>query len=165
MREISKGNDMRRDTKKCGAAVVLCFGLIANYAHAAEDSYPAHEVAVATGVAWNDSKSANFAGIEYEYRKSAKWGFGGLYETTWRGFDLEIVAAQVNYYPTQDWRLFAGAGVERKLKVRKNKALARFGAGYLIPVGKVVITPLLYIDWVEDNSTVTYLGFSVGFHL
>ena len=156
---------MKLAAKGLATATLLGLAALPHYTIAAEGSYPAHEIAIATGVALNDSTSANFAGIEYEYRKSATWGFGALYETTWRGFDLEITAAHANYYPSKKWRLFAGAGVERKLKTRVDKALARFGAGYVIPVGNFAVTPLLYIDWVEDNSTVTYLGISVGFHL
>ncbi len=152
-------------TFRLAAVGFLVFVVAPSIAEEAEGHYPLHEIAIAAGGAWNDSESANFAGIEYEYRASAKWGFGGLYETTWRGFDLEIVAAHATYFPTSDWKFFAGAGIERELRKQKDKALARFGVGYLLPAGEVTLMPLLYVDWVEDNSTVTYLGLAVGFHL
>lgn len=56
----------------------------------AAKAFPSQEIAIVVGAAWNHSESASFAGVEYEYRHSARWGFGGYYETTWRGFDRDL---------------------------------------------------------------------------
>ena len=122
-----------------------------------------HHIALVGGFAENDSKSAKFTGVEYEYRIADRWGIGGYYEFTFDGFDLEAIGLIGTYRPSGAWKIMGGGGVERKLGTNKDKRLLRLGVGYDFHVGDSSLTPVLAVDWVEDNSYVLYLGVAIGF--
>lgn len=115
------------------------------------------------GFARHHSKEANFLGLEYEYRLSDKWSIGGYYEQTFNGFDLEALGLIATYHPSGSWKVMGGIGGEGKLNSDKTKLLLRFSVGYEFPVGETTITPIVAVDWIEDNSTTAYLGVAVGF--
>ena len=129
----------------------------------AEGTHHPHHLAVAGGFARHHSKNTNFLGLEYEYRLNDRWGIGGFYEQTFNGFDIEALGLIGTYHPSSGWKVLGGIGSEGKLDSNKSKWLLRAGVGYDFPVGDTTVTPLLAIDWIEDNSSVAYLGVAVGF--
>ena len=129
----------------------------------AESGYHQHHVAVVGGFARHHSKNANYLGLDYEYRLNDMWGIGGFYEQTFNGFDIEALGITGTYHPGDGWKFMAGAGSEGKLDNNKSKWLLRGSVGYDFHVGHTIITPLITVDWIEDNSTTTYLGVAVGF--
>ena len=131
--------------------------------HESAHEYHQHHLAVVGGFARHHGHDANFLGLEYEYRLSDKWGIGGYYEQTFNGFDLEALGLIGTYHPGGGWKLMGGIGGEGKLNSDKTKLLLRFSIGHDFHVGQTTITPLLAVDWIEDNSTATYLGVAVGF--
>ena len=129
----------------------------------AADEYHAHHLAVVGGFARHHGHDANFLGLEYEYRLNDKWGIGGYYEQTFNGFDLEALGVIGTYHPGRGWKVMGGIGGEGKLDNDETKLLLRFSVGYNFHVGETTITPIVAVDWIEDNSTATYLGVAVGF--
>ncbi len=144
------------------AFVLLILLTIPQMLLAADADHP-HHLAVVGGFARHHSKDANFLGLEYEYRLTDRWGIGGYYEQTFDGFDLEALGLLGIYHPGSGWKFIGGIGVEGKLNSNKSKLLLRASVGYDFHAGKTSITPLLAVDWIEDNSTTTYLGVAVGF--
>ncbi len=144
------------------AFVLLILLTIPQMLLAADTDHP-HHLAVVGGFARNNSKDANFLGLEYEYRLNDKWGIGGYYEQTFNGFDIEALGLLGTYHPSGGWKVLGGIGVEGKLNSNKSKWLLRAGVGYGFHVGDTSITPLFVVDWIENNSSVVYLGVAVGF--
>ena len=145
------------------AVLLLCTVSPSLTAAEPEHSNHPHHLAGVVGVASHESRDGRFLGLEYEYRLNEKWGIGGYYEQTFDGFDLEALGLMATYHPGQNWRLLGGIGGEGKLNTDKTKLLVRAAIAYDFHVGSVSLSPLLAIDWIEDNSYVVYLGLGVGF--
>ena len=56
---------------------------------AGEEHHP-HHLAAGTGIAWLDSKSSGYVGVDYIYSWESGWGVGGFYEEVLGDFDLQV---------------------------------------------------------------------------
>ena len=147
------------------ALAILLLSAVSQSLAAAEPDHSdhSHHLAGVVGVASHESRDGRFLGVEYEYRLNDNWGIGGYYEQTFDGFDLEALGLMGTFHPGQNWKVLGGVGAEGKLNTDKTKLLVRAAIAYDFHVGSVSLSPLLAIDWIEDNSYVVYLGLGVGF--
>lgn len=56
-----------------------------------------------------------------------------------------------------------GIGGEGKLDSAQNLLLLRGGISYEFHLNSLAISPLLAVDWIENNSNVGYLGVGFGY--
>jgi hypothetical protein len=159
---------------RVGPLLILAIGTIAGSAIASaaehgDGSTDHHQgphrnhIAGAAGVGWHDSESALSLTIEYERRLYQKWGVIGFWEETFGDFDLGAIGVLGAYHPSENWKVFTGTGIERKLKAKKNKGLIRVGGTYGWHFGNFSVGPLMSIDFVEGGNRVYYLELTGGY--
>ena len=155
---------MRRKSWLTFAGVVLasCSQPIWAADAGAEGHHP-HHAALATGIAWQNSKSSAYLGADYVYSWPDGWGIGAFYEEVNGDFDLQVIGLLFSRKFGHGWKFNFGPGMERKIKKNKNLYLVRFQVGYDWHAGHWSWGPQLTVDWIEDDNTTTYLGFSVGY--
>lgn len=100
-------------------------------------------------------------GLEYEYRWSKKWGFGGAYERLNKAHDGDgatVWTAMAFYHPIEHVKVGFGPGQERiGGAYQKNKDLLRFAVAYEYPINeKFEIVPTLDIDLIDGD--VAFVG-------
>ncbi len=127
------------------------------------DGHHPHHVALATGIAWQDSKNSVYLGADYVYSWPSGWGVGGFYEEVDGDFDLQVIGLLFSRKIGHGWKFNFGPGMERKIKKNKNLLLFRLQGGYDWHSGHWSWGPQLTVDLIEDGHTTTYVGFSIGY--
>jgi hypothetical protein len=129
---------------------------------------PHHHVAVIVGggVETESSQSdrAGFAlGFSYEYRFHEKWGIGASVDAIGQNTMRDsAVAVPVSYHLTEQWRLFAGPGIE--FTDHHNEFLLRFGVGYEFRLsGMWTLAPEVVADFVEGGKKLFIGGLALGY--
>lgn len=141
----------------------LVFSLLSFGVSAAEGDHHPHHVALATGIAWYDSKNSVYLGADYVYSWENGWGVGGFYEEVNGDFELQVIGLLISRNFHNGWKLNFGPGVEHKIEKNKNLALFRVQTGYGWHSGGWSWGPDLTVDLIEDGNTTYYAGFSVGY--
>ncbi|MCX2983373.1 hypothetical protein EYC98_21135 [Halieaceae bacterium IMCC14734] len=129
---------------------------------------PYHHLAVvlAGGVEKKSDHDENtsMAGLEYEYRFSAKLGIGAVYEEL--GEDAvrnQAVILPLSIHPGGHWRIFTGPGYE--WHGSKEKYLWRLGGGYEFNIGgHWSLAPEASVDMIENGDSTWLLGLALGYH-
>lgn len=103
-------------------------------------------------------------GAEYIYRFDPVLAVGGVVEGI--GQDVvrdAVTVALASVYPTRDWRLFFGPGLELT-DDGKIKYVVRLGTGYDIHIDeRWSISPEVYLDLVESGSNLWLFGATIGY--
>lgn len=131
--------------------------------NAAGGAHHPHHIALATGIAWYDSKNSAYLGADYVYSWENGWGIGGFYEEVDGDFDLQVIGLLFSHNFHNGWKLNFGPGIEHKLKKNKNLTLFRVQTGYDWHSGSWSWGPQLTADLIEDDNTTYSAGFSVGY--
>ena len=118
---------------------------------------PHHHVAVIVGggveTESGQSDRAGFGlAFSYEYRFHEKWGIGVSVDAIGQKTTRDsAVAVPVSYHLTEQWRLFAGPGIE--FADHHNELLLRFGVGYEFRLsGRWTLAPEFVADFVEGGK-------------
>ena len=144
--------------------LLLIGSLLPGLAAAAEDGkHHPHHVALATGIAWYDSKTSAYLGADYIYSWSKAWGVGAYYEGVSGDFELQVIGLLFARKFPSGWKFNFGPGVERKLVEGKDLLTFRLQTGYDWHSGHWGWGPQFTVDLIEDGNTTYYLGFSVGY--
>ena len=133
--------------------------------------YPHHHVALFVGGGFerdkdNHEENGTAVALIYEMQFSDRWGAGLAVEAlsgdgTKRS---SVLAVPVSYHPNENWRLFAGPGME--FGDEHDKFLARIGIAYEIPFhDRWSASPEFVVDFVEGGATTYILGIAIGFGL
>ena len=146
------------------AVVASCILAIPTAVQAAGDDWTHHRshLAAILGLTKKSSKTAETYGIEYTYRLSERWALGGWYEESSGDFDLESLGAIGNIFVGPNFALLIGAGAEREL-FGETKYLARLGAQYQFHPGGITISPVGWVDFVENGNQLYFVGVTLGF--
>ena len=145
-----------------GVMLIALLLAIAEPASAAGEEHRNH-IGVGAGVGRNDSKNAWLLSFEYERLLNEKWGVIGFWEETFGDFDVSAGGILGAYHPDSHWKIFAGAGIERKLQERKNKALVKIGGAYDWHFDRYSIGPMVAVDFIEGGEQVYYLAIVGGY--
>lgn len=115
------------------------------------DEYHEHTVAFFVGAAEEGAREDGIAvGVEYEHRRSRRFGIGVLLEHTFGDVDTWVFAVPFAYHGGR-WKVYAGPGVEDGQE--DNETLLRVGGEYGFEVGDWEIAPQLDVDFVEGEET------------
>jgi len=103
-----------------------------------------------------DGESNLTIGLEYEYRLSKNWGFGGAIESipdAHKEDGVVVWSLMGFYHPVEHLKFGLGLGQERIGGAdKKNKELLRFAAAYEIPITKSFeIAPTLDADFIDGE--------------
>lgn len=124
-------------------------------------SHHRHHLALILGASFKSSKDAFTYGIDYTYRVNYRWEIGGWYEQSSGDFELESFGVVANPRLGKNTPLILGLGVEREL-FGKDKALFRLGISYQFHPGSMTIAPSAWVDLIEDESEIWFVGVTVG---
>jgi len=161
---------MKRSMFRLIALCVTLLGASPLFAESSHDephegghAYHPNVVGVFAGVTSEERREGSFTlGLEYHRRFSEQFGIGVVAEHVFADHDFNVVAVPFSWYLGQ-WKLFAGPGFE-KSDHHDREFLARVGAEYAIPVGKIEISPQIMVDFVDGDSVLVFgLTFGKGF--
>lgn len=144
------------------AACIVISALLA-LGPAAMSAEPGHHVAGGAGLSLHGSETSAFVGVDYAYIFESKFAIMVFYEEVAGDFDLRAAGLSFGKFFDNGWKVGTGPGIETKLKDNKNLFLWHAGAGYDWHRGAWSFGPMAVIDFIEDESTTFYLGFSVGY--
>ena len=150
------------------AACILCPSVAWSAEETGHGRLPRHHLALFGGggveTESGHSSRAGFAfGLAYEYRFHENWGIGAAVDALGQNTMRDsAVAVPVSFHPTEQWRLFAGPGVE--FTDQKNKFLIRMGVGYEIPLtDNWTLAPEFVADFMEGGSRLFVGGLALGY--
>jgi len=143
------------------SAALLMLAAFAPASVSAGEKIPHSHIAVSAGWALERKKEkdeeAFTLGIDYEYRATELWGFGGTAE--WLGDDVVrnfTVVGLVSLHPAGGLRVFTGPGIE--FTDKKDKAMLRLGVGYEFHLNeRWSLAPEFFGDFIENGER-TYVG-------
>lgn len=153
-------------------AVLFMLGFLGSAANASDEEqhheYPHHHLALFAGGGFERDKQGHqengFAlGVTYELQFREKWGVGAaVEELSGDGFNRSwAVAFPVSYHPNENWRFFAGPGLETG---KKDKFLMRVGVGYEISIGdRWSASPEVLVDFLENGAKTYLVGIAIGY--
>jgi len=141
--------------------------------HGDEHSFHHNHVAILAGAMTplSETSQTSFAlGADYEYRFNERWGTGvGIDFTFGDHKRAALIATGVAYRPVPALRLGTGPGLE---VVEKDKPeggtkstpyfLWGLSAAYEFHVGRLSVSPTLYLDFVGETKTNLTYGIAVG---
>ena len=117
------------------------------------------------GLAREDADLAGVAlGIDYEYRLSERWGFGGFTEAVVGEGRALIAGVDVVLHPAEAVSLFVGYGQEQKSD--EWEGIVRVGGLYEFPIGEGwTLSPTVTYDFSlkRPEEDVLNLGLSLGY--
>ena len=154
----------------CMVAVigVLSPSVVWSAEEAGDGKLPDHHLALFAGggveAESGESSRAGFAfAFIYEYRFHEHWGIGAVADALGQNTIRDsAVVVPVSYHLTEQWRLFAGPGVE--FSDHGDEFLVRVGVSYEIPLAdKWTIGPEFAADFVNGGKKVFIGGVSVGY--
>jgi hypothetical protein len=144
-------------------SILLIFSVVyIETGYAAEDRH-SHHAAVAGGVAWHDSKSSAFIGVDYLYRFRNNWGLGVFYEEVSGDFDVQAWGLNAVRFFDSGFKIGGGLGGEHKIKKDKTLGLARLTTGYDWHRGNWSYGPIATADFIEGGEHTYYMGFALGY--
>jgi hypothetical protein len=104
-------------------------------------------------------------GLEYEYKLSADWGLGVVYERTSAAHHndgIDVVLASIYYHTTKNIRLGAGVGEERLGGGHSHEEkLYRISTAYDFHINDFGIAPTIAVDFIDSEKA---LVFGVAFN-
>lgn len=140
------------------AACVLVLSFVASDTRAAEndtgeDVHARHTIGLFLGATSQDRRSnsrrsGGTLGIEYEYRVNPRLGVGAVAEHVRGGFDTTVLVAPLAYH-AEEWKLYAGPGVE--LSEDGSETLLRLGVEYGFRFGDLEVSPQVDLDFVDGE--------------
>lgn len=156
--------------KKSLLAASLLIALPAFAAHGNHEE-PTHIPGVFIGATNIDGETDFSWGFEYEYKFTANWGAGFVYEETPDGHEgagTSLKIAEVYYHPTSEIRLGVGYGQEdvdsHGHHHSFDEKVWRASAGYDFHFGKFAIAPTIAFDRIDgDTATVFELAVLMPF--
>ena len=162
---------MRRISKY---TIALLFAICSSAAHAADDGVHhggGHKkVAMFVGAGEEENAqggrhSAKAIGLEFEYGLNGKWAVGGVIEhLEVHGNKNTVVVVPVSYFPTKNFRVFAGPGYEFKAIASNDKALLRVGMGYTFRINdRWTLAPEAINDFVDGGYNMWLVGVALGY--
>jgi hypothetical protein len=99
-------------------------------------------------------------GIEYEYKFTADWGLGVVYEKTDDAHDgdgITVKLAQVYYHTPQHIRLGLGFGEEKIGGAHPHtEDLYRISASYEYHLGDFAIEPTIAVDFIDGEEAYVF---------
>ena len=129
---------------------------------------PSHHLALFAGggveAESGESSRAGFAfAVIYEYRFHERWGIGAAADAlSQNSFRDSTLVVPVSYHLTEQWRLFAGPGME--FSDHGDEFLVRIGVAYEIPLAdKWTIGPEFATDFVNGGKKIFIGGVAVGY--
>ena len=148
--------------KLIGSALVL-FCLASPSVQAAEGGWQEyrHHLAAILGASIKGEKGAFTYGVDYTYRLNRTWEIGGWYEESTGDFELGSLGVVLNPHITENLPIILGVGVEREL-FGKDKALFRLGASYRFHPGRLTVAPSAWVDFIENQSEIWFVGVTIG---
>jgi hypothetical protein len=142
--------------------VILVSTLFVQSGFAGENSHT-HHTAIAGGVAWHDSKTSSYVGIDYIYRFKNNWGLGVFYEEVSGDFDVQAWGVSAGRFFDNGFKIGGGIGAEHKIKKNKTLGLVHLTTGYDWHRGNWTYGPIATLDFIEGGEQTYYLGFSLGY--
>jgi hypothetical protein len=147
---------------------LFCCGTSASQ-ESGHHQFPHHHMAILAGVGFerdgNHEESGGALGVEYEVQWSERWGIGVLAERIIGDSDRRrswVAVIPVSYHATENWRLFAGPGIESDSE--KEKFLMRFGIAYEIELNdRWSVAPEFAVDFIEGGAKTYVIGIGVGY--
>jgi hypothetical protein len=132
--------------------------------------FPHHHVAVFAGAGLerdgDHEENGSALGLEYEVQWNEHWGVGVDAEKLF-GDDQHrswVAVIPVSFHATENWRLFAGPGLEFGSEKEKDKYLLRFGIAYEIEINeRWSASPEILVDFIEGGAKTYVLGIAVGY--
>jgi hypothetical protein len=148
-----------------GGALLLCW----NPAVATEETghghggFHRHHASVFVGNTTNHKgDNALTFGLDYEYRINKIWGLVALADHAGDDIQATVVGVGAMLHSIGDLRLQAAPGLD--FHGSHEEFVVRFGALYDFQVGNWTLSPSLYVDVLELESSLIYgLGFGRGF--
>jgi hypothetical protein len=148
---------------------LVCCGALASE-ESGHHQFPHHHVAVFAGAGLerdgNHEENGLALGLEYEVQWNERWGVGVDVEKLFGDGQhrSSVVAIPVSFHATENWRLFAGPGLEFGSEKEKDKYLFRFGVAYEIAINeRWSASPEILVDFIEGGAKTYVLGFAVGY--
>ena len=168
---------------RCGGAFVVCLcmlGLATLPVYAQDQDgdhgFHPHHVAVSVGgmTPLSETAQTSFAvGADYELRLDPTWGMGLGADFTFGDHKrTALFGAGATWRPTSAFRLLTGPGLELVEKDKEGGGTKTtaffvwgFGAAYEVHVGRLSLTPTVYLDFVGETKTnLTYvIAIGTGF--
>ena len=118
-----------------------------------------HHIAVFVGTTRAEGENEPTIGLDYQYRLSRRLSIGGLVDHAGGDLDSNAVAAALFIHPAGGLELVFGAGYENEDHERD--FLVRAGVGYAFHVGRISLTPIFNVDFVDHEEIKVY-GVNIG---
>jgi hypothetical protein len=151
------------------STICLCFSTIGavatehegKEAHDAEEEHAKHTLGLFAGATREDGEYHETLGIEYSYRYTQSWSFGGVIERADREKNSTLAIVFAHWWPYKEW--FIGAGVGRKDPGNDRKNTFRASIGYEFELGGGwVIEPQANLDIIEGHENEEVYGIAIG---
>jgi hypothetical protein len=118
-----------------------------------------HHIAVFVGTTRAEGENEPTIGLDYQYRLSSRLSIGGLVDHAGGDLDSNAVAAALFIHPVGGLEIVLGVGYENEDHERD--FLVRAGVGYAFHVGKISLTPIFNVDFVDQEEIKVY-GVNIG---
>ena len=154
-------------------AVLLMLGFASSTAYPNDEvehhEFPHHHLALFAGVGFEQDGSGHKEngsafGLEYELQFHEKWGIGVDVERLFGSgtHRSSVIVIPLNFHPNEEWRFFAGPGIESHDD--KNKNLMRVGIAYEFSFHqRWSASPEILVDFVEGGATTYVVGIAIGY--